>query len=160
TSCGPQPKLGDYTLDTEGWELTPYTPCYWHKNFVNINGRAHFYKNSSWHPIVAGVIIQGHSLINTLPYEIDKLLPLSLHPALTPHPMSTAAAIAEIIAAAKEEHSIDLGNPFHMSTLLSSLQKEENVSLSSKILSWSSSICSLLGMGFIGFFFFHFCGVR
>ncbi|KZR96101.1 Uncharacterized protein APZ42_009755, partial [Daphnia magna] len=58
TSCGPQPKLGDYTLDTEGWELTPYTPCYWHKNFVNINGRAHFYKNSSWHPIVPGVIIQ------------------------------------------------------------------------------------------------------
>ncbi|KZS13074.1 Uncharacterized protein APZ42_021822 [Daphnia magna] len=47
TSCGPQPKLGDYTLDTEGWELTPYNPCYWHKNFVNINGRAHFYKNSS-----------------------------------------------------------------------------------------------------------------
>ncbi|KAI9565106.1 hypothetical protein GHT06_008874 [Daphnia sinensis] len=126
TSCGPQPKLGDYTLDTEGWELTPYNPCYWHKNYVNINGRAYFYKNSSWHPIVPGVIIQGHSLINTLPYEIDKLLALSLHPALTPHPMSTSAAIAEIIAAAKEEHSIDLGNPFHLSTLLSTLRKEEN----------------------------------
>ncbi|KAK4037842.1 hypothetical protein OUZ56_029868 [Daphnia magna] len=130
TSCGPQPKLGDYTLDTEGWELTPYNLCYWHKNFVNINGRAHFYKNSSWQPIVPSVRIQGHSLINTLPYEIDKLLALSLHPALTPHPMSTAVAIAEIIAAAKEEHIIDLGNPFHMSTLLSSLQKEKNVSLS------------------------------
>ncbi|KAI9551171.1 hypothetical protein GHT06_006389 [Daphnia sinensis] len=159
TSCGPQPKLGDYTLDTEGWELTPYNPCYWHKNYVNINGRAYFYKNSSWHPIVPGVIIQGHSLINTLPYEIDKLLALSLHPALTPHPMSTSAAIAEIIAAAKEEHSIDLGNPFHLSTLLSTLRKEENVSLSSKIFSWSSSICSLLGMGFIGFVVFHFCGI-
>ncbi|KAK4027312.1 hypothetical protein OUZ56_016322 [Daphnia magna] len=159
TSCGPQPKLCDYTLDTEGWELTPYNPCYWHKNSVNINGRAHFYKNSSWHPIVPGVIIQGHSLINTLPYEIDRLLALSLHPTLTSHPMSTAAPIAEIIAAAKAEHCIDLGNPFHMSTLLSSLQKEKNVSLSSKILSWSSSICSLLGMGFIGFIFFHFGGV-
>ncbi|KZS02009.1 Uncharacterized protein APZ42_001120 [Daphnia magna] len=68
TSCGPQPKFGDYTLDTEGWELMPYNPCYWPKNFVNINGRAHFYKNSSWHPIVPGVIVQGHSLINTLPY--------------------------------------------------------------------------------------------
>ncbi|KZS03765.1 Uncharacterized protein APZ42_033426 [Daphnia magna] len=135
TSCGPQPKLCDYTLDTEGWELTPYNPCYWHKNSVNINGRAHFYKNSSWHPIVPGVIIQGHSLINTLPYEIDRLLALSLHPTLTSHPMSTAAPIAEIIAAAKAEHCIDLGNPFHMSTLLSSLQKEKNVSLSSKILS-------------------------
>ncbi|KAK4007301.1 hypothetical protein OUZ56_012461 [Daphnia magna] len=140
TNCGPQPKLGDYTLDTEGWELTPDNPCYWHKNFVNINGRAHFYKNSSWHPIVPGVIIQGHSLINTLPYEIDKLLALSLHPGLTPHPRSTAAAIAEIIAAAKAEYSIDLGNPFHMSTLLSSLQKEKNVSLSSRILSWSNTI--------------------
>ncbi|KAK4030606.1 hypothetical protein OUZ56_023869 [Daphnia magna] len=26
TSCRPPPKLGDYTLDTEEWELTPYTP--------------------------------------------------------------------------------------------------------------------------------------
>ncbi|KAK4030900.1 hypothetical protein OUZ56_024286 [Daphnia magna] len=77
TSCGPQPKLGDYTLDTKGWELTPHNPCYWHKNFVNINGRAHFYKNSSWHPIVLGVIIEGNRLINTLPYEIDKPFALS-----------------------------------------------------------------------------------
>ncbi|KAK4021792.1 hypothetical protein OUZ56_003701 [Daphnia magna] len=69
TSCGPQPKLGDCTLDTEGWELTPHNPFY--------------------------------------------------TPALTPYPMSTAAAIAEIISAAKEEHSSDLGNPFHMNTLLS-----------------------------------------
>ncbi|KAK4012419.1 hypothetical protein OUZ56_021518 [Daphnia magna] len=98
-SCGPQPKLSDYTLDTKGWELTPYNPCYWHKNFVNINSRT-------------------------------QLLALSLHPALTPHPMSPTAAIADIIAAAKAEHSIDLGNPFHMSTLLSSLQKEKNVFLS------------------------------
>ncbi|KZS03385.1 Uncharacterized protein APZ42_033841 [Daphnia magna] len=103
-SCGPQPKLSDYTLDTKGWELTPYNPCYWHKNFVNINSRT-------------------------------QLLALSLHPALTPHPMSPTAAIADIIAAAKAEHSIDLGNPFHMSTLLSSLQKEKNVFLSSNILS-------------------------
>ncbi|KAK4013299.1 hypothetical protein OUZ56_025533 [Daphnia magna] len=31
TSSGPQPKLDDYTLGTEEWELTPYNPCYWHK---------------------------------------------------------------------------------------------------------------------------------
>ncbi|KAK4037756.1 hypothetical protein OUZ56_029785 [Daphnia magna] len=124
TSCGPQPKLGDYTLDTEGWELTAFNPCYWHRNFVNINERANFYKNTSWHPIVPGVIIHGNSLINTLPYEIDKLLALSLHPVLTPHPMSNTAAIAEIIAATKKQHSIDLGNPFHMSTLLPHSKKE------------------------------------
>ncbi|KAI9558416.1 hypothetical protein GHT06_015198 [Daphnia sinensis] len=88
TSCGPQPKIGDYTLDTEGCKLTLYNPCYWHKNYVNINGKAYFYKNSSSHPIDPGVI-QRHSLINTLPYEIDTLLALSLRPALTPHPMST-----------------------------------------------------------------------
>ncbi|KZS05506.1 Uncharacterized protein APZ42_031280 [Daphnia magna] len=73
----------------------------------------------SMSPWAAPIVLVRNSLINTLPYGIDKLLPLSLHPALTPHPMSTAAAIAEIISAAKEEHSSDLGNPFHMSTLLS-----------------------------------------
>ncbi|KZS10087.1 Uncharacterized protein APZ42_025529 [Daphnia magna] len=35
TSCGPQPKLGECTLDAEGWELTLYNPCYWHTNLVN-----------------------------------------------------------------------------------------------------------------------------
>ena len=74
TSCGPQPRSGNYTIDIEGWELTPNNPCYWHKNFLNINGRAHSYKNGSWVIVIPDIIVQGNNLIDDLPYELDKML--------------------------------------------------------------------------------------
>lgn len=158
TSCGPQPRYGNFTIDIEGWELTSYNPCYWHKNYVNFNGRAHYYKNSSWVAVIPGIIVQGNNLIDTLPYEVDNALGLSLHPMLTAHPMSPSAAIAQILAAARVEHSINLGSPFHLDSVLSSTKKKE-VSFMAKISSWLSTICSLFGFGFVGFLIFRFCGV-
>jgi hypothetical protein len=38
---------------------------------------------------------------------------------------AAAAAIAQIIAASREGHSINLGNPFHMDSVLSSTKKKE-----------------------------------
>lgn len=159
TSCGPQPKFENFTVDIEGWELTPFNPCYWHKNFVNFNDRAHFYRNNSWNAVVPGIIVQGNNLIDTSPYEIDNLLSLRLHPMLTSHPMSPAAAIAQIIAAAREEHSINLRNPFHMDSVLSSTKKEKKLSLMDKIISWTTSIGWFLGIGFIMFVIIRYCGV-
>nr|CAH0101697.1 unnamed protein product [Daphnia galeata] len=132
TSCGPQPRSGNYTIDIEGWELTPFNPCYWHKNFVNINGRAHSYKNGSWIIVIPDIIVQGNNLIDDLPYEVDKMLGLSLHPMLAAHPMSPAA-IAQILAAAREEHSINLGSPFHLESVLSSSKKKPEVPLSQNL---------------------------
>ena len=159
TSCGPQPRSGNSTIDIEGWELTPYNPCYWHKNFVNINGRAHSYKNGSWIAVIPDIIVQGNNLIDALPYEVDKMLGLSLHPMLNAHPMSPAAAIAQILAAAREEHSINLGSPFHLESVLSSSKKKPEASFFTKLSSWLSSICSLLGMAFVVSIIFRFCGV-
>ncbi len=128
TKCGPQPRSENYTIDIEGWELMPYNPCYWHKNFVNINGRAHSYKNGSWIAVIPDIIVQGNNLIDDLPYEVDKILGLSLHPMLDAHPMSPAAAIAQILAAAREEHAIHLGSPFYLESVLSSSKKKPEAS--------------------------------
>nr|CAH0102035.1 unnamed protein product [Daphnia galeata] len=127
-SCGPQPRSGNYTIDIEGWELTPYNPCYWHKNFVNINCRAHSYKNGSWIVVIPDIIVQGNNLIDDLPYEGAKMLGLSLHPMLAAHPMSPAAAITQILAAAREEHSINVGSTFHLNSVLSSSKKKPEAS--------------------------------
>jgi hypothetical protein len=51
------------------------------------------------------------------------MLGLSLHPMLAAHPVSPAAAIAQILAAAREEHSINLSSPFHLESVLSSSKK-------------------------------------
>jgi hypothetical protein len=51
------------------------------------------------------------------------MLGLSLHPMLAAHPVSPAATIAQILAAAREEHSINLSSPFHLESVLSSSKK-------------------------------------
>jgi hypothetical protein len=57
---------------------------------------------------------------------------------------AAAAAIAQIIAASREDHSINLGNPFHMDSVLSSTKKEKKLSLMDKITSWTTSIGGFL----------------
>ena len=68
--------------------------------------------------------------------------------------MSPAATIAQILAAAREEHSINLGSPFHLESVLSSSKRKLEVSFLVRLSSWLSSICSLFGIAFVGFIIF------
>ncbi|KZS02292.1 Uncharacterized protein APZ42_000723 [Daphnia magna] len=90
TPCGAKPRWVNQTINVEGWELTKYSDCYWHANFVNFNGKAHTFKNNTWMPINPNLEIQGRRFINTMPLEVDDSLGmiLQLHPTITSHPLS------------------------------------------------------------------------
>ncbi|KAK4006342.1 hypothetical protein OUZ56_011496 [Daphnia magna] len=92
--------VGQPSINVEGWELTKYSDCYWHANFVNFNGKAHTFKNNTWIPINPNLEIQGHRFIDTMPLEADNSLGmiLQLHPTITSHPLSASTIMADILS--------------------------------------------------------------
>lgn len=135
TNCGPQPKHDNFTISVEGWELTEYSVCYWHFDFVNFNGRSHTFKNGTWVSMLPSVLVQGDKLIGTMPYEVDASLGnlLHMHPALKVNPMSPAAAMTDILAAVQEQHSADFTSNRHVSNVLLSRHDAPNISFLSRM---------------------------
>nr|CAH0101626.1 unnamed protein product [Daphnia galeata] len=161
TRCGPQPRYKNQTISVEGWELTDFTECYWHFNFVNFNGRSHTYKNGTWTTIEPSIIVQGDKLINPLPLEVDNTLGtlLQLHPALKVNPLSPAAAMADIFAAVQQHHSSDFTSNRHVTRILLSPHDAPHISFLSRIGSWLKNFVVLSGIGILVAVAFRFCGL-
>ncbi|KAI9554967.1 hypothetical protein GHT06_020252 [Daphnia sinensis] len=161
TDCGPQPKVGNFTISVEGWELSEYRDCYWHTDFVNFNGRAHSYKNGTWEPIVPSVAIKGTKLINALSYEVDNTLGavLQLHPALKQNPLSPAEAMADILATVHEHSTNDIRLTRRVSNVLLNAYDAPHISFMARVGSWIRTFGSLSGIGIILALGFRFCGL-
>ncbi|KAK4013938.1 hypothetical protein OUZ56_026486 [Daphnia magna] len=79
TSCGAQPKVENPTVGVECWELTKYSECYWHTNFVNFNGKDHTFKNNTWAPYWRpNLATHGRRFIDAAPLEIVNSLEMTL----------------------------------------------------------------------------------
>ena len=161
TVCGPQPRHGNYTINVEGWELTRYSECYWYANIVNFNGRAHTFRNGTWSPVLPSVVIQGRTLINTLPMEADNTLDtvMRLHPAIQSHPMSPAAAIADILAAVQGQNTIDFNSDLHMSGVLVDFRDAPHISFMARVGNWLRNFGILSGTAMTIAIAFRFCGL-
>ena len=161
TSCGPQPKFENSTINIEGWELTSFSECYWPANFVNFNGHAHSYRNGTWAPIVPSIVSQGHKLIDTLPIEADNSLGtlLKLHPALRNNPMSPAVAVAEILASVHAHHAANPTGVRHVSTVLLNPNDAPHIPFLTRIGIWFRNFGILSGVGITGLLAFRFCGI-
>ncbi|KAK4007541.1 hypothetical protein OUZ56_012699 [Daphnia magna] len=71
TSCGPQPRFKNFTIATNGWELAPYSPCYWRDHYVNFNGRHHVYRNGTWKKAEATLLQPERDLPTSFRYDDD-----------------------------------------------------------------------------------------
>ena len=162
TRCGPQPRYKNQTISVEGWELTDFTECYWHFNFVNFNGRSHTYRNGTWTTIEPSIIVQGDKLINQLPLEVNNALGtlLQLQQALKENPLSPAAAMADILVAVQQQHSSDFTSNRHVTRILLSPHDAPHISFLSRIGSWLKNFGVLSGIGILIAVAFRFCPPR
>ncbi|EFX60765.1 hypothetical protein DAPPUDRAFT_123048, partial [Daphnia pulex] len=69
TNCGPQPKFEKYTINRDGWELVPFSPCYWSVGFINFNDKPYAYSNGTWRPIVAQIVVPTQTLAHSFRYN-------------------------------------------------------------------------------------------
>lgn len=113
TKCGPQPRFENYTINSDGWELVQYSPCYWNMGFVNFNEQPHAYSNGTWTPVKATKILP-HQPLATI-YNHEEALYLNSKQLNNPGYGSTINQHMNIladIAAAINEHS-----PYSVSNL-------------------------------------------
>ena len=106
TSCGPQPRFRNSTINLDGWELVAFSPCYWTTGFVNFNDKPYAFRNNTWEPIEAKIVLPQQDLANTFRY--DDLKPLAYehqtNPAYTEAMLSPMNVLADF-ASTMNEHA-------------------------------------------------------
>ena len=106
TSCGPQPRYQSYTINKDGWELVTFGKCYWSIGFVNFNDKPHAYRNNTWQPIEANIVLPQQDLANTFRYA--DVNPLDYehrsNPAYTDSMLNPMNVLADF-SATMNEHS-------------------------------------------------------
>ena len=117
TSCGPQPRFRNWTINLDGWELVQYSPCYWRMGFVNFNNKPHAYRNGSWIPIEASIVVPEKKLTNTFRYDDIVFFDYEhqSNPAYTDTIIDHMTIMADI-AAAMTEHSSNFTEVFITAT--------------------------------------------
>ena len=132
TSCGTQSKFQNSTINLDGWELVNYSPCYWAHGFVNFNNKPYAYRNNTWQPIEASVILPEQSLAHSFRYEDVKFLDYNhqSNPAYRDSTMDHMNIMADI-AAAMNEH---VSNEFPNTHTNPDTPRVDNVLITSKVI--------------------------
>ncbi|EFX66266.1 hypothetical protein DAPPUDRAFT_116561 [Daphnia pulex] len=106
TSCGPQQKYQNFTINLDGWELVPFSPCYWTKSFMNFNNKPFGYRNNTWVPIEAKIVLPLQTLAPSFRYDEVKYFDYAhqSNPAYSDTIIDHMNIMADI-AAAMNEHS-------------------------------------------------------
>ena len=107
TACGPQPRYKDFTINRDGWELVPFSPCYWTTGFVNFNDRPYGYRNGTWFPIEAKIVIPQQTLAHSFRYEEVRYFDYvhQTNPAYNDMVLDGMNVLADIVASINDHSS-------------------------------------------------------
>ena len=109
TKCGPQLRYGDFTLNLDGEELVRYSPCYANLGFVNVNGKAFTFRNSTWEPMAIEKILPTEQVTADFKYSDVLFKPAGQHknPSYTDAMFSHMNVMADIVATMSEHATWD-----------------------------------------------------
>ncbi|EFX85486.1 hypothetical protein DAPPUDRAFT_237978 [Daphnia pulex] len=161
TNCGPQPRSGNATINNEGWELTKFSDCYWHANFVNFNGKAHTFRNNTWAPINPNIVMHGRRLVDSLPLEVDNSFGTlrEMHPAIASHPISGSTIMADILAYVQSGYAVNLQGDRQIESIFVHPSEKADVSFVARAGNWLRNFGILSGVGMSVALAFRFCGI-
>ena len=140
TTCGPQPLVKEnYTVSTNGFELTKFSDCYHHGKIVNLNGRPFSFIENDWKEMDQNIVPNEKGIvnINEFAYEGDNSLDIwnniNTGKSNTYDHMSILADIVAVI----NEHEPDnfIGRP-HASKALIDKYEHENHTFLQTIATW------------------------
>ncbi|EFX66805.1 hypothetical protein DAPPUDRAFT_115996 [Daphnia pulex] len=107
SACGPQPKYKNFTINRDGWELVTFTPCYWTTGFVNFNDKPYGYRNKTWYPIEAKIVVPQQTLAHSFRYDEVRYFDYlhQTNPAYNKMVLDSMNVLAEIVATINDHSS-------------------------------------------------------
>jgi hypothetical protein len=130
TNCGPQPKFEKYTINRDGWELVPFSPCYWSVGFINFNDKPYAYSNGTWRPIVAQIVVPTQTLAHSFRYNEVKYFDYvhQSNPAYNDALLDSMNVLADIVSTIND-HSAGNFTPSHVPRTTNILVNAEELSV-------------------------------
>ena len=109
TKCGPQLRYGNYTLNTDGWELIPFIKCHNQNSFVNVNGIPYVHTNAAWVPMDIEIIKPREKITPTFKYQDVrfKTIEQQVNPARSGSSPNHVDIMADIIATMNDHATLD-----------------------------------------------------
>jgi hypothetical protein len=107
SACGPQPKYKNFTINRDGWELVTFAPCYWTTGFVNFNDKPYGYRNNTWYPIEAKIVVPQQTLAHSFRYDEVRYFDYlhQTNPAYNKMVLDSMNVLAEIVATINDHSS-------------------------------------------------------
>ena len=74
TRCGPQPRLGNHSIEMDGWRLAPFTACRFTAGIIPLNGEFFRYENGEWVAVEANIKLSHQKFVEKFDIEADEAI--------------------------------------------------------------------------------------
>ena len=158
--CGAKPVWQNFTISTNGWELTKNVPCYWQGNVVTLGRDTLTFTNDDWIKLNGTYEMEPTNEMKNFQYEADKSLDHIFSNDLDSdrEVFSHMYAFADLMAIMQNhEDDPSIGRP-HMSTVVIDEHEASNQSMLQQLATWLKYFGAVTGLSAGGLLAFRFFG--